>query len=351
MSLDNRSGILEGDKIAVRLSKCPRVTPEVKSIPSPRHTHMDSAPGASPSLSSLAARPFPPPALADVPVEYIMDQLHNLAPHYWGRPETADCTIIVPVPHHQVRPSSESTAASSGFSPDSSIRFSVDPNGTGRRATEPNIHAAPRLTLRLHMDYLSAKSSFLRELFSGASPLALIQSLHMSPPGRRPSAPLQVPSNRLPRLLPSPSSHPVVFLPVPDPSSIHLLFHWMYFGDTDHIESCLDQGAVHWEGLARNVEYLGLPTDIKVFLGRWYGNWLLPARNRPGFAPCAAESGENSDVEYDDDEDEDESDCDDYSTSSSRTDEDSSPADCERGRTRAVRPLARLCGQLQMCTA
>ena len=38
-------------------------------------------------------RPFPPPALVDVPLEYIVDQLHNLAPQYWNRPETADCTI------------------------------------------------------------------------------------------------------------------------------------------------------------------------------------------------------------------------------------------------------------------
>ncbi len=38
-------------------------------------------------------RPFPPPALADVPLEYIVDQLRRLAPHYWNRPETSDCTI------------------------------------------------------------------------------------------------------------------------------------------------------------------------------------------------------------------------------------------------------------------
>ena len=38
-------------------------------------------------------RPFPPPALADVPLEYIIDQLRRLAPHYWSRPETSDCTI------------------------------------------------------------------------------------------------------------------------------------------------------------------------------------------------------------------------------------------------------------------
>ena len=38
-------------------------------------------------------RPFPPPSLADVPLEYIVAQLRRLAPHYWSRPETSDCTI------------------------------------------------------------------------------------------------------------------------------------------------------------------------------------------------------------------------------------------------------------------
>lgn len=38
-------------------------------------------------------RPFPPPNLAHVPVEYIVDQLHSLASNYWSKPETADCTI------------------------------------------------------------------------------------------------------------------------------------------------------------------------------------------------------------------------------------------------------------------
>ncbi|KAF9227736.1 hypothetical protein BS17DRAFT_774230 [Gyrodon lividus] len=327
MSSDNRSGLSEGVKVSPRLQKCP----SFKSL-STRPVHMDSTPNTSPPSSQFTTRPFPPPALADVPVEYIMDQLHNLAPLYWNRQETADCTITVPVPRHPSPSSPQSSA-------DSSIRFPVDPNGTGRRATAPTIDMAPRLALWLHMDYLSAKSSLLRSIFSGASSLDLIQSLHIS--AHRPSASLRVPQDRLPRLLPSTPSHPVVFLPVPDPSSIHLLFHWMYFGNTDHIESCLDQGVIQWEGLARNVEYLGLPTEIKVFLGRWYGDWLLPARHRPGCASCAAEASDDSDLDLEcDDQD------DDASSQGSWAAEE-----CERGRTQAVRPLARLCGQLQLCTA
>ncbi|KAF8844801.1 hypothetical protein BDN67DRAFT_893667 [Paxillus ammoniavirescens] len=317
---------------------------------------MDSTSNTSPPSSQFTTRPFPPPALADVPVEYIMDQLHNLAPHYWNRPETADCTIIVPVPHHPSSPSPHSPAASLQSSTDSSISCSVDPNGTGSRGTASSIDVAPRLTLRLHMDYLSAKSSFLRGLFSGASPLDLIQSVHIS--ACRPSTSLRVPQNRLPRLLPSTPSHPVVFLPVPDPSSIHLLFHWMYFGSTEHIESCLDQGTIQWEGLARNVEYLGLSTEIKVFLGRWYGNWLLPARYHRGCTPCSAEVDDDSDAELEcDDQDDDDDDDDDVETDYGRYHSTSSSRDsyaleeCKRGRTQVVRPLVRLCGQLQLCTA
>ena len=45
-----------------------------------------------------------------------------------------------------------------------------------------------------------------------------------------------------------------------------------------YIEDCLARGSITWEGIVRNVEYLGLREDIKVFLGRWWGNWLDPMR-------------------------------------------------------------------------
>lgn len=47
----------------------------------------------------------------------------------------------------------------------------------------------------------------------------------------------------------------------------------MYFGSTVYLEDALDNGEISWEGLARNVEYLGMNVEIKVFLGRWYGRW------------------------------------------------------------------------------
>lgn len=50
------------------------------------------------AMRCFVPRPFPPPALANVPVEYIIDQLHTLAPHYWSKPETADCSISAYTP-------------------------------------------------------------------------------------------------------------------------------------------------------------------------------------------------------------------------------------------------------------
>lgn len=39
------------------------------------------------------------------------------------------------------------------------------------------------------------------------------------------------------------------------------------------MEDALDRGTISWEGLARNVEYLGMGSEVKMFLGRWYGEW------------------------------------------------------------------------------
>ena len=48
----------------------------------------------------------------------------------------------------------------------------------------------------------------------------------------------------------------------------------MYFGNMSALEDALQRRVIHWDGLARNVEYLGMPEEIKRFLGRWYRRWL-----------------------------------------------------------------------------
>ncbi|KAI6109655.1 hypothetical protein F5141DRAFT_1115883 [Pisolithus sp. B1] len=263
----------------------------------------------------FSPRPFPPPALAGVPLEYIVEQLHTLAHRYWNRPETADCVLIVPTCNHVQSPPS--------------------PPATS--------NTIPHLTLQLHIDYLSAKSSLIRGLFSGVSPLERSPSMQSS------SAPSGSP---VPRLLDSCSSRPVLLLPVPDPRSIHLLIHWIYFGKTDHIEACLKGGVVNWEGLARNAEYLGLSSDIKVFLGRWYGKWLLPARGQ--LERCSHRSEDDSDddsdieLEYGENEVEETSEDVVCAASNSRTPD---VTVVERGRSRIVCPLTRLPGNLKVYAA
>lgn len=144
------------------------------------------------------------------------------------------------------------------------------------------------------MDYLSANSTLLRSLLSGASPLDIIPSAASSPQttprdsffhlplppldssrlSPKPSAARGLPiAPLLPRLLPSSPTHPMIYLPVPDPSCLRLLIHYMYFGSLAYIEDALDDGTASWEGLARNVEFLGMGMEIKVCLGRWYGRW------------------------------------------------------------------------------
>jgi hypothetical protein len=47
----------------------------------------------SESINSFVPRPFPPPPLIGIPLEYIVDSLRKLAPRYWNNTETADCSI------------------------------------------------------------------------------------------------------------------------------------------------------------------------------------------------------------------------------------------------------------------
>ena len=53
----------------------------------------------------------------------------------------------------------------------------------------------------------------------------------------------------------------------------------MYFGDTTALDDALQRRAIRWDGLARNVEYLGMPEELKRFLGRWYRRWLQSAQS------------------------------------------------------------------------
>lgn len=174
------------------------------------------------------------------------------------------------------------------------------------------------------MDYLSSQSSLLRGLFGGASALDLMTSAAAS--SSSPEARLLRQPNNIPYTLPCPPDHPTIFLPLPDPSSFQLLVHWMYFGSTKPIENALNSGAVTWEGLARNVEYLDIRDDLRVFLGRWYGKWRMRGMTRSHldddesdesdweedsddmFSSITSSSAFDTDIDADDEEDSDDED-------------------------------------------
>ncbi|TCD70939.1 hypothetical protein EIP91_000845 [Steccherinum ochraceum] len=281
-------------------------------------------------MQHIVPRPFPPPALANVPVEYIVNQLHSLAPHYWSKPETADCTIVVPL-STSYSTKTEPVSRSSSQTPDpfcNSMSGVRETSRSERRKTAPALRPTPRMVMKLHMDYLSAHSTLLRSLFSGVSPLDLhppspcltrtqsfVDSHLQDAAASRNASQLSLCSDAstpkspspalLPRLLPSNPEHPVLHLPVPDPSSFRLLIHYMYFGSTSFMEDALDQGTISWEGLARNVEYLGIGSDVKVFLGRWYGQWRRDQEDMLWEEDEGEEEDEemDSDVSYDSDDD------------------------------------------------
>jgi len=98
--------------------------------------------------------------------------------------------------------------------------------------------------------------------------------------------------------MPCSPDHPILFLPVPDPSTFHLLVHWMYFGDFTYIQKFLHEGTIQWEGIARNVEYLGLNSEIKIFLGNWYHAWLNPDRETE--IDCTSDGDDSESDESDD---------------------------------------------------
>ncbi|KAB5596245.1 D-arabinitol 2-dehydrogenase [Ceratobasidium theobromae] len=225
-------------------------------------------PGPSP-VGPISPATGLPDALAHIPIDYIIDRLRAMAPYYWHRPDTTNCTIIVPT--EPLRMFSRVANSHSGVGGTSSngpptIRDS-------RRSSAPSAGARQPIRVRLHQDYLTAQSALFRNLFSHSA----ITHLDPASPGTRPLFTFS--SLRHPRMS-GPTHNPTVLLPVPDHASFALLIHYLYFGDTRTIENALRTGAVTWEGCVRNVEYLGLRDEIKRFLGRWWRLWIAGGGNR-----------------------------------------------------------------------
>ncbi|KAG8817706.1 hypothetical protein FRC18_000385, partial [Serendipita sp. 400] len=138
-------------------------------------------------------------------------------------------------------------------------------------------------TLKLHQFYLTTQSSLLRALFSGSSVIGLVSAQTSTVPPSSTSAPMMnglgiggshYPLNlnvqgigrrdstpslaRIPRLLPSSAHHPTLYLPLPDPTSFPHIVHYLYFGTVAVLEDALNVGRIRWDGVVRNVEYLGI---------------------------------------------------------------------------------------------
>ena len=51
-------------------------------------------------------------------------------------------------------------------------------------------------------------------------------------------------------------------------------------GDSSHLEEALARNHVKWQGLIKNIEYLGLDNRIKRVLGSWWRRWVKVAPGR-----------------------------------------------------------------------
>ncbi|KAG5724011.1 hypothetical protein E4T56_gene11220 [Termitomyces sp. T112] len=111
----------------------------------------------------------------EVPREYFVQSLRALAPNFWDKSETSDCTIIIPIPQVSGGPS-YTNAAGLPTSKTHTNTSLYDPSDSGRRASESTLEFPLCLRLQLHVDYLSTHSSYIRALLSGANPLDLVHT-------------------------------------------------------------------------------------------------------------------------------------------------------------------------------
>ena len=147
-------------------------SPAESSLNSPGRLAPSHARAPRRAMRCFVSRPFPPPALANVPVEYIIDQLHTLAPHYWSKPETADCSISKSaslithcqnlinlsspvIPLDGLLRKTGQAPQSSGPAPDSFASLMAQSDGLSRaespgcRPNEPTLRPAPRMVMKV----------------------------------------------------------------------------------------------------------------------------------------------------------------------------------------------------------
>ncbi|WRT68739.1 uncharacterized protein IL334_005719 [Kwoniella shivajii] len=305
----------------------------------PQRWHQ-SAP-AAPMASPKSQQGIPHPntyqvSLDEIPKDFVLKKLVQLASKYWYAPHSADCHIIVPIkrvarsptipstprtavpplhPRRSTQPHVPQTANNENHTlharPGDSFlgpttptaasirdaaRGALSLNGeedvkpdvlsssvqtldgardfTGRRGSLPGGNQLEQcLVFPLHRDYLTTQSILFRTLLN--SPAA-----HLShPPPRDFDGRLlfQSPVIRGAKVLPTKADKPkALYVPLPDPASFGVLLHWLYWHDADHFNHCLSKGLVTWQGVIRNIEYLSLDNEVKLLAGKWWKRWIKP---------------------------------------------------------------------------
>nr|XP_031863832.1 uncharacterized protein CI109_000474 [Kwoniella shandongensis]KAA5530904.1 hypothetical protein CI109_000474 [Kwoniella shandongensis] len=247
--------------------------------------------------------------LDEIPKDFVLNQLIRLAPTYWFSPETADCNIIIPMkkytkidtyppnkassdpnsPRDGTTPTAANSAIprggvpvaaaagrSSGYENRPNLGSSSTTEGhSARRGSLPDLYRYETcLCFPAHRDYLTPQSPLFHALLN--SPAGKLQS---PAPTRDVNGRLiwNSPIIRGAKVMPSKVGQPkALYLPLPDPDSFILMLHWLYWHDRDYINHCLSSGSVTWQGLVRNIEYLGLDNEIKKLTGDWWKRWVRP---------------------------------------------------------------------------
>ncbi|OCF35819.1 hypothetical protein I316_02312 [Kwoniella heveanensis BCC8398] len=270
-------------------------------------------------------------SLDEIPKDFVLKKLVQLASKYWYAPHSADCHIIVPIRRQSSTstqvPTTPRTAVpsisqrqrqnigpqpagavhhdasqpgSSFWGPPQEItsdRVKVEPGSeedvkpdvltssvkttaqgvrdpSARRGSLPGDNQLEQcLVFPLHKDYLTTQSVLFRTLLN--SQAAQISN----PPPRDDNGRLlfQSPVIRGAKVLPTRADRPkALYVPLPDPASFGVILHWLYWHDADHFNHCLSKGLVTWQGVIRNIEYLSLDNEIKLLAGKWWKRWVKP---------------------------------------------------------------------------
>ncbi|WVQ79763.1 hypothetical protein IAT38_001863 [Cryptococcus sp. DSM 104549] len=390
---DNQRGLLTpqlsaGARPAPYPSPIPPLTAPLSPLGKWQHHHQSAPPltavpnvsGSGPASGS-ASVPRPPTgapqhknpyqvSLDEIPRDFVMKKLQEMAGKFWYSPQTADCHVVVPVlrnnskiddnngaltarpfdhnkptlaarPFDHNKPTLAQQQAEApmpqtadpfqpnrGFWPPTPVRATDGNEGgtgtnvvssstteghrdvSGRRGSMPGgyNHLEQCIVFPLHRDYLTTQSTLFRALFSSPS-------AHMATPTPRDKNGRllwQSPVYRGARLLPTKAERAkAVYVPLPDPASFGVILHWLYWHDANHFNHCLSKGLVTWQGVIRNIEYLGLDHEIKYLAGKWWKRWVKPADPGERAAPASNGKGKGRAVppgggmDLDDDEEED----------------------------------------------